>query len=240
MGAYDGGMRYAAGSVVAGRCDIGRGCSSDHRVADAHGRRRELSGLLLAPDPAAQLREARDSGDLVELLPAFAPSVGFDQRSRFHALPLDEHVFSVVEGVADQTGSLRLRLAALLHDIGKPGAAFLGDDGRVHYGGWLSAGVPSHEQLGAWITHDVMESFGYSDRLTAGVVELVRWHMPRERERSQAERLTARLGSLTHDLCVLRRYDALSKGPAGRSAALAPERDPRLALLEASATRLRH
>lgn len=237
---YDGCMRYAARTLLAMRGNEARGVG----MASGHGsaiedRRRELNGLLVGPEPAAELRAARDSGDLVELLPAFAPSVGYDQRSRFHALPLDEHVFSVVEGVADENTSLRLRLAALLHDIGKPAAAFRGDDGRVHYGGWVSAGLPSHEQFGAFLARGIMDDFGYGAHLTMGVVELVRWHMPREREPEDADRLVRRLGSLTHDLCALRHHDAMSKVSAPAGVASTPRGIRRLMLLERSAARLR-
>src|SRR5262249_56796919 len=46
----------------------------------------ELSKLLLGAEPARALRLARDTGVLVELLPAFGPAIGVDQESRYHAL----------------------------------------------------------------------------------------------------------------------------------------------------------
>src|SRR5207253_416361 len=61
----------------------------------------ELSKLLLGSEPARALRLARDTGVLVELLPEFAPAVGFEQPSTRQVLPLDEHVFEVVQASAD-------------------------------------------------------------------------------------------------------------------------------------------
>lgn len=230
-------MNEATRTLLAGCGGRGIGAGGGRHAASFAGADRlALSELLLEPSPEVALRQARDSGDLARILPAFVPSVGYDQRSRFHAATLDEHVFSVVEGVAHDTPAFELRLAALLHDIGKPAAAFRGDDGRVHYGGWASAGVPSHEVLGSWIAQDVMEQLGFGDALTRRVVELVRWHMPRERERVDAERLARRLGPLGRDLCVLRRSDAWSKTQAAAQAGsgAAGGDDGRLVLFERS------
>src|SRR4029077_20298763 len=88
----------------------------------------ELSKLLLGAEPARALRLARDTGVLVELLPEFGPAIGFDQESRYHALPADEHTCAVVRAAADQDFALQVRLAALFHDLGKPLVGWRGND----------------------------------------------------------------------------------------------------------------
>ena len=89
----------------------------------------ELSKLLLGPHPAKALRLARDTGVLVHVLPEFAPAIGFEQRSGAPATcTLDEHVFAVVQAAADAGTPLEVRLAALLHDLGKPEAERDGGD----------------------------------------------------------------------------------------------------------------
>ena len=93
----------------------------------------ELSKLLMGERPAKALRLARDSGVLVHLLPEMEPAIGFDQESRYHDLPLDEHTFEVVQAAADAGAPLRVRLAALLHDLGKPASAWRGQDGRAPF-----------------------------------------------------------------------------------------------------------
>ncbi len=82
----------------------------------------ELSKLLLGAQPAKALRLARDTGVLTALLPEFGPTVGLDQASKRQHLTLDEHIFSVVQAAADAAAPLAVRLAALLHDLGKPEA----------------------------------------------------------------------------------------------------------------------
>ena len=79
----------------------------------------ELSKLLLGARPAKALRLARDTGVLVALIPEFAPAIGFDTQSARQGATLDEHIFKVVERTPK---SLPVRLAALLHDLGKPQA----------------------------------------------------------------------------------------------------------------------
>ena len=80
----------------------------------------ELSKLLLGREPARALRLARDTGVLVALLPEFEQAIGFEQDSERQHLPLDEHIFAVVQAAADAGAPLAVRLGALFHDLGKP------------------------------------------------------------------------------------------------------------------------
>ena len=89
----------------------------------------ELSKLLLGGHPAKALRIARDTGVLTEIVPEYGPAIGFEQESRFHALPSDEHHFEAVQAAADAGAPLSVRLALFLHDLGKPASAWRGDDG---------------------------------------------------------------------------------------------------------------
>jgi tRNA nucleotidyltransferase (CCA-adding enzyme) len=119
----------------------------------------ELSKLLLGRQPARALRLARDTGVLTALLPEFEPALGFDQGSERQHLPLDEHIFEVVQAAADANAPLAVRLAALLHDLGKPSST--GSD---------------HTARGAEIASAVLRRFRYPNRLRRTVVEIVRSH----------------------------------------------------------------
>lgn len=189
--------------------------------------RAALEALLSGPRPSTRLRAARDDGRLVALIPELERCIGYDQGTRFHTLPLDEHLFAVVDAIATETDDHLLRLAALLHDIGKPDAAFRGADGEMHYGGWHEAGYLSHEEIGSIMAGRILRRLGY-DRDAIVVVEtLVRWHMPREQDAGQAAALAGHLGRLTTAVCLLRRADAAGKGLRPTRALLA-----RLAPLE--------
>jgi tRNA nucleotidyltransferase/poly(A) polymerase len=136
----------------------------------------ELSKLLLGREPARALRLARDTGVLVAILPEFEPAIGFDQESRYHDLTLDEHTFAVVQAAADAGRSLAVRLAALLHDLGKPVVAWRGNDGRLHFYG-RSKGDPNHEQVGAELAGRALRRLRYPNELRSRVVRIVRHHM---------------------------------------------------------------
>jgi tRNA nucleotidyltransferase/poly(A) polymerase len=176
----------------------------------------ELSKLLLGARPAHALRLARDTGVLVAIVPELAPSIGYDQRSRYHDLTLDEHVFAVVQAAADAGAPLRVRLAALLHDLGKPAAAWEGPDGRPHF--YPHNGSPGHEELGAELANRVLGRLRYPNELRTQVVRIVRHHMLEigKGDPLRARRLLARFGEpLLRDLLDHREADLRGKRAPG-------------------------
>jgi tRNA nucleotidyltransferase/poly(A) polymerase len=116
----------------------------------------ELSKLLLGPRAAKALRLARDTGVLVEIIPEFAAAIGYDTGSARQRGTVDDHTFAVVEHAPRR---LAVRLAALLHDLGKP-----------------LAPVGAHAEAGARIADEVLERLRYPTRLRRYVVDLVRAH----------------------------------------------------------------
>ena len=84
--------------------------------ADAMG---ELSKLLLGRAPQRALELARDTGVLIEIIPEFEPAIGYSLGTARQPLPLEEHIFTVVQKAADAGAVLPVRLACLLHDLGK-------------------------------------------------------------------------------------------------------------------------
>ena len=128
------------------------GLVSGERLGD------ELAKLLLGTEPARALRLARDTGVLAQLLPELEPAIGFEQNSKRQHLPLDEHIFEVVQAAADADAPLTVRLGALLHDAGKPAAN--GD----------------HAQRGARLAGQALDRLRYPARLRASVIRLVAAH----------------------------------------------------------------
>src|SRR6476620_11053886 len=137
----------------------------------------ELSKLLLGDRPLAALRLARDTGVLAELLPELVPSIGFDQESRYHDLTVDEHTFAVVQAAADSGRPLRVRLAALFHDLGKPVVAWEGRDGRLHFYAKPGVAPRSHETVGAELADVALRRLRYPNELRVRAVAIVRHHM---------------------------------------------------------------
>jgi tRNA nucleotidyltransferase (CCA-adding enzyme) len=175
----------------------------------------ELSKLLMGAHPAKALRLARDIGVLEHVLPELAPAIGFDQRSRYHDLPLDEHTFRVVQAAADAETPLSVRLAALLHDAGKPESAWEGRDGRMHFYANPSVGKRAHEEIGADLASRALSRLRYPARLRARVRRLVREHMfhvPPANEPVKARRFLHRYGDeLAFELVAHKRADLQGK-----------------------------
>ena len=166
-------------------------------AADGRG---ELSKLLLGREPARALRLARDTGVLGPLLPELAAVVAYEQESDRQHLPLDEHVFEVVQHTADAGDRLEVRLGALLHDLGKPQAERGGGD---------------HAQLGAAIASRVLRRLRYPTRLRRYVTRLVAEHAFEELPDPQpvdARRFLARHGDeLALDLLAHKAADMRGK-----------------------------
>jgi tRNA nucleotidyltransferase/poly(A) polymerase len=176
----------------------------------------ELSKLLLGARPLKALRLARDTGVLVALLPELEPSIGFDQESAYHGLTADEHTFAVVQAAADAGAPLRVRLAALFHDAGKPVMAWRGRDGRLHYYARPGKSERSHEQVSAELAGAALSRLRYPTDLRRRVVQIVRHHMLTPRgDAARARRLLARYGDeLTFDLLDHKAADLRGKwGP---------------------------
>jgi tRNA nucleotidyltransferase/poly(A) polymerase len=158
----------------------------------------ELSKLLLGARPAKALRLARDTGVLAELLPEFAPAIGF-RAAGGDAPTVDEHAFAVVQAAAEGGMSLPVRLAALLHDLGKPAVAGRGGDG--------------HEEAGAALAAAALSRLRYPTELRRHVLAIVRFHtVPWDGVALDARRLLARHGAaLALDLLDHREADLRGK-----------------------------
>jgi tRNA nucleotidyltransferase (CCA-adding enzyme) len=167
----------------------------------------ELSKLLLGREPAKALRLARDTGVLTALLPEFEPAIGFELNSARQNLPLDEHIFAVVQATADSGARLVVRLGALLHDLAKPDAP---DD---------------HAEAGARIAARVLRTLRYPNRLLMEVTRLVGAHdFPLEHvDELFARRLLREHGDqLAFDLVTHKEADLRTKNvPAEELEALA-------------------
>ena len=164
----------------------------------------ELSKLLLGAEPARALRLARDTGLLAFLLPELAAAVGYEQTSRRQHLTLDEHVLAVVQSTADAGERLEVRLAALLHDLGKPQSDVSGED---------------HAAVGAELAARVLERLRYPVRLQRNVTQLVREHAFHELPEPtavDARRFLARHGDeIALDLLAHKAADMAAKERSG-------------------------
>ena len=141
----------------------------------------ELEGFLRATR-ADDLVNARNL--LCRCIPELTATVGFDQRNPHHVHDVFGHTAQVVENVPP---TAELRLAALLHDIGKPAVFSLDEAGVGHFFG--------HAAVSAEIANEVLLKLKASNALREEVVFLIRHHMDHYRpEEKTARRLLSRHG----------------------------------------------
>ena len=122
----------------------------DHRRADP---RRVHQAAAAAPTRSTGLRLLVDTG-LADRVPARAAGLQLEIDEHAQHKDVYEHTLTVVRN-ADRAGGrdgpdLVLRLAALLHDIGKPATKAVGPDGRVSF--------HHHEVVGARLTRQRLKA----------------------------------------------------------------------------------
>ncbi len=103
-----------------------------HRLAltAAERKRDELFALMCGDHAGEVLLDYPEV--LFELIPSLSPALGFDQRNPHHDFDLFTHS---VRAVSFTPPTLTLRLAALLHDMGKPRCMTIDENGVGHFYG---------------------------------------------------------------------------------------------------------
>ncbi len=181
----------------------------------------ELCKLLMGANAARALRYMRDTGVLAIFLPELKPMLGFEQCSRYHDLTTDEHTFKALETAAAVSAPLRVRMALLFHDAGKPESAWVGDDGRNHY--YSNGETQDHELVGDRLWREAANRLNVPKRLRTDVSTLILNHMlgvGGKFKPQKVRRMRVQLGDeMLKDLILHRACDVLAKEKIATSAA---------------------
>jgi poly(A) polymerase len=214
----------AAMRAMAGRLEI----VSAERISA------EFSKLLLGEDPRRGLGLLADTGLADRFLPEL-PKLRLEIDEHHRHKDVYEHTLIVVEqamALEDEGPDLVLRMAALLHDIGKPRTR------RFEPGGGVS--FHHHELVGAKMTRKRLRELKYSKEFVDDVSQLVELHLrfhgygEGEWTDSAVRRYVRDAGPLLDRLHKLTRSDCTTRNRR-RAAALAAAYDD----LEARIERLR-
>ena len=160
----------------------------------------ELTRFLLGKHVHDALMQTVDV--LSGVVPELVAMKGFDQHSRYHKYDVLEHTAWVVQGTEPAPLT---RWAALLHDIGKPGAYFM-RDGVGHFFG--------HANVSVVIARGLLERLKFPTKMKNDILTLVELHDemigPTPRLVKRTLRSFGGDVELFRALCDLKRADALS------------------------------
>jgi poly(A) polymerase len=129
--------------------------------------RDELSRLIVAPGQARGMDLLCDTGLADHFLPEL-PALRMERDPIHHHKDVYVHTLAVVDRCVPHD-DLTLRLAALLHDIGKPATRAFGPGGKVTF--------HHHEVVGARMAEKRLKALRYPRDLVEDVVALVRLHL---------------------------------------------------------------
>ncbi|MBW2702832.1 MAG: HD domain-containing protein [Deltaproteobacteria bacterium] len=169
----------------------------------------ELLKILESKHAARGIELLRSSGLLAEILPELLLGLGHAQ-NRFHPHDIYQHGLHALEKAR---GDAVLKLAVLLHDVGKPECAAGPEGEHTFYG---------HEQASARLAESIMKRLRFSKADRERVIGLISHHMfhyEPDWTDGAVRRLVCRVGrERLGDLWEMRQADARGRGPGLRAA----------------------
>ncbi len=184
--------------------------------------REELVKLLVGK---AARRILSDFADVLSMvIPEITPLIGFNQKSRHHDFDLWEHTLRVLEAAPPLP---HIRLAAFLHDFGKPSVFSQDALGEGHFYG--------HAEKSTEFAENILSRLRFDNKTRESVLLLVKYHdtLPDPQSR-QFARFRSRFGEkFLTDWLALVRADR-----TGQKEELSAEKEAELSLYENAAREL--
>lgn len=131
--------------------------------------RDEFVRIVSSPKPMKALILAHSIGILPYISNELEKGIGVEQ-NQAHSFDVFEHNLRALQHAADKGWSLDVRLAALLHDVGKPKSRRWSEEKHD----WTFHG---HEVVGERMAKKILEDLKFSRETIDTVSNLVRWHM---------------------------------------------------------------
>lgn len=134
---------------------------SQERVRD------ELVKLIASDGAERGIELMRELGLLAHVIPELMEGVGVGQ-NKHHIFTVYEHNLKAMAYAVSQDYDLVVRLASLLHDVGKP---------RTKHGEGINSTFYNHEVVGGRMTREILDRLKFPKETTSRVAHLVRHHM---------------------------------------------------------------
>lgn len=136
----------------------------------------ELDKMLTCAHPVMAMELLRKTGAMHYVIPELEETYSMTQ-NEYHFGTVWEHTMAVMEHL--KSNELSLRMAALLHDIGKVRVKSVDDGGKVHF--------LKHELASADMVEEILRPLHYSNDFISEVAFLVKHHMVCKRWGSEGE-----------------------------------------------------
>jgi poly(A) polymerase/tRNA nucleotidyltransferase (CCA-adding enzyme) len=171
--------------------------------------RDEFVRIIMSDNPMMGLNLCRKLGIIKFILPELEEGIGVDQ-NQAHSYDVWEHTLRALQHGAEKKWGLDVRLATLLHDIGKPATRKWSDEKKD----WTFYG---HDLVGAKIATKALKRLHFSTKEIEKISTLVRWHMFFSDTElitlSAVKRMVGRVGKENmDDLMHLRMCDRIGTG----------------------------
>ncbi|MEK7151512.1 MAG: HD domain-containing protein [Patescibacteria group bacterium] len=174
---------------------------SQERIRD------EFIGIINSSDADSGLEILRETGLLKFVLPELLEGVGVGQ-NKHHIYSVWEHNVRALKYACEKNYSLEVRLASLLHDVGKP---------RSKRGDGVDSTFYGHDVIGANMAARALDRLRFSQKQVEKIVKLVRFHLfyynVGEVTEASVRRLVANIGKENvEDLIKVREADRIGSG----------------------------
>ena len=129
--------------------------------------RDEFSKIIMTESPQEALDHMREAGLLALVMPELEEGYGIGQ-NKHHIYTVWEHNLNALKHAASKGWSFEVRMAALLHDVGKPRSKRGDGPDSTFYG---------HEIIGAKMANTILSRLKYPNTFIEKVSKLVRYHL---------------------------------------------------------------
>jgi len=131
--------------------------------------RDEFNKIIMSKNPEKGLNVSHETNILQYFLPELEENIGVIQGGA-HVYDVYNHLLKALQAAADRDYPLTLRLASLLHDIGKGRTAEWSDkkQGNTFF---------SHEWVGEKMTQKILKRLKYSNKNVSQITNMVKNHM---------------------------------------------------------------
>ncbi|MDP6685132.1 MAG: HD domain-containing protein [Candidatus Marinimicrobia bacterium] len=171
----------------------------------------EFLKILSCPKPSIGLKLLQHTGLMKHVFPEIDAMWGLEQTSEWHHKDIFAHTLQVVDNAAELTDKMRVRFAALVHDIAKPNTRRIHEKkGYTFYG---------HDFFGSKMVKKVARRMKLSNELNTYLQKMTALHLrPIALAKdgvtdSAVRRLMVAAGEEIHELMTLCRADITTKNP---------------------------